>query len=523
MASRRCAASIPALIQRRSRPFQSNPDTRAVGVTPFPFNAAKISERLPVRFQIVQLDPGLMNNLTIHLWPTAKISPYTRSPRKNDHAVDRMVAALREFGPKIPLLVRSRVEPADEISGVSAAALPRQADATTSGDPKPDVVDLVDGHLRLKAAQKLGITELPVIFCDEFTPAQVKAFRLLVNRSATWAEWDMDLLALEFEELSKLDYDLSFTGFDGPEIDNLMFRADPADEPDPLPEAPATAVSRLGDTWLCGSHRIRCGDATSAEDVGLLFATGQPVLMVSDPPYGTEYNPMWREEAGLGRQRQTGIVTNDDRADWTAAYMLFPGNVAYIWHAGVYADVVAAGLKDAGFAIRSQIIWTKPNFVLSRGDYHWQHEPCCYAVREGKPSNWCGDRKQSTVWEVENLNPVGGNRDEAATGHGTQKPIEVMRRPILNNTERGAIVYDPFLGSGTTLIAAELTERICYGLEIEPAYVDVIVRRWEQLTGKPATLESSARTFAEVQAERYDIVSSGEVDAAEEALHAAAV
>src|SRR5262245_35544674 len=183
--------------------------------------------------------------------------------------------------------------------------------------------------------------------------------------------------------------------------------------------------------------------------------------MVTDPPYGVEYDPMWREEAGLGPQRQTGPVSNDDRVDWTPAYQLFPGHVAYVWHAGVHAVEVAAGLSRAEFEVRSQIIWAKQHFAMSRGHYHWQHEPCWYAVRNGRPSRWRGDRKQSTIWNVPNLNPMGGDRAEPKTGHGTQKPVELMRRPILNHTERGEVVYDPFLGSGTTLIAAEQTGRVC--------------------------------------------------------------
>jgi DNA modification methylase len=224
--------------------------------------------------------------------------------------------------------------------------------------------------------------------------------------------------------------------------------------------------------------------------------------MVSDPPYGVQLDPQWRERAGLGRQRQTGTIPNDDRVDWTAAYRLFTGDVAYVWHAGVHATEVAAGLTTADFRIRAQIIWVKQHFALGRGDYHWCHEPCWYAVREGKSSNWCGDRTQSTVWQIANLNPFGGLRQEEATGHGAQKPVELMRRPILNNTVRGDIVYDPFLGSGTTLIAAASTDRICYGLDIDSRYVDVIVQRWQRFTGQVAVLEADSRSFDEIAAQR---------------------
>ena len=409
--------------------------------------------------------------MQIEIWPVGKLVPYFRNPRNNDHAIERMVASITEFGFKIPILARS------------------------SGE-------VVDGHLRLKAAQKMGMTEVSVILCDEWSEAQVKAFRLMVNRSATWADWDLELVAQEMFDLKSLDFDLDLTGFDPGEIDDFLFR-DPQDPPEEdVPEISGEPITRTGDLWICGSHRVLCGDATSAEDVARLLGSATPLLMVTDPPYGVEYDPGWRERAGLGKQRQTGTVANDDRADWTSAYRLFSGDVCYVWHAGIHAAEVAAGLEASGFQIRSQIIWAKQHFALSRGDYHWQHEPCWYAVRSGKSSNWCGDRTQSTLWQVANLNPFGRTEQEEATGHGTQKPVELMRRPILNHTARGDIVYDPFLGSGTTLMAAEMTERSCFGLDIDPRYVDLVVKRWERLTGKQTRLEGDGRTFHEVTAER---------------------
>jgi len=407
--------------------------------------------------------------MTISHWPLGQFVRYGRNPRKNDDAVDRMAASIREFGFKIPILVRSNGE-------------------------------VVDGHLRLKAAQKLGLTELPVILCDEWTEAQVKAFRLLVNRSVTWADWDTELVALEIQELQAMDFDLSLTGFDPMEVDDFLIGdVDPIEED--VPEPSPDVITRLGDLWICGGHRVLCGDATSEDAVRHLLGTTIPKLMVTDPPYSVKYDPLWRERAGLGRQRQRGVVANDDRVDWTEAYLLFAGDVAYVWHAGVHAAEVATGLEAAGFRVRAQIIWSKQHFALGRGDYHWQHEPCYYAIREDKSSHWCGDRTQSTVWRIANLNPFGGSQEEA-TGHGTQKPVELMRRPILNNTVRGDTVYDPFLGSGTTLIAAAGTDRTCYGLEIDPRYVDVIVRRWQKFSGQAAVLEIDGRTFDQMTAER---------------------
>lgn len=208
-------------------------------------------------------------------------------------------------------------------------------------------------------------------------------------------------------------------------------------------------------------------------------------LMVTDPPYGVKYDPSWREGCDLGvGKRSKGKVLNDDKADWTETWRLFGGNIAYVWHGGLHTSTVENSLVTAGFQMRAQIIWAKQHFVLSRGDYHWMHEPCWYAVRKGAKGKWTGDRKQSTVWQIKNNNSFGNSEKEETVGHGTQKPVECMRLPIQNNSEKGEIVYDPFLGSGTTLIAAEKMERICYGMELSPEYVDIIVKRWEDFTGQ---------------------------------------
>ncbi len=342
-----------------------------------------------------------------------------------------------------------------------------------------------------------------MILCDDWNDAQVKAFRLMVNRSATWAQFDLDAVTLEIQELKGLDFDLDLTGFDRIEIDRFLF----ADQTEPdVKEPVGEPVTRLGDLWILDRHRVLCGDATNSEATSRLLQSATPSLMVTDPPYGTLLDPTWRERAGLGQQRQTGSVPNDDRADWSEALKHFRGNVAYVFHGGLHSGEVAVGLEGCGLQIRAQIIWLKQNHAIGRGDFHWKHEPAYYCVRKGKQSNWCGDRNQSTVWEIKNLNPFGGSSEDATTGHGTQKPIELMRRPILNNSRRGDIIYDPFLGSGTTLIAAQLTDRICYGLDIAPHYIDVIVRRWQKLTGHPATLENDGRTFDQIAEERKSTI-----------------
>ena len=220
----------------------------------------------------------------------------------------------------------------------------------------------------------------------------------------------------------------------------------------------------------------------------------KPHLLVADPPYGVDYRPDWRGRAGVNANTgKMGRVTNDDRADWREAWALFPGDVAYVWHAGRFASTVQASLEASGFEIRAQIIWAKDRFALSRGHYHYQHEPCWYAARG--TAHWKGDRSQSTLWNIP-------SREDRGHGHGTQKPVECMRRPMLNNSSPGQAVYEPFCGSGTSIIAAETIGRSCHAIEISPAYVDVAITRWQEFTGKTATLAEDGRSFAEVTAER---------------------
>jgi DNA modification methylase len=388
--------------------------------------------------------------LTVEQWPVTRLIPYSRNPRKNDAAVDQMCAAIREFGFRIPVVARS------------------------DGS-------VIDGHLRLKAAQRLGLDQVPVALADDLTEAQIKAFRLLANRSAAWAEWDYELLALELQDLKGLDFDLALTGFDAGELRSLLEDAPSTGLTDEnaVPETPSAPVTKPGDLILLGPHRLLCGDATKAEDVRRLLGDVRPRLMVTDPPYGVDYDPTWRNEAGVSTTKRTGKVANDDRADWREAWALFPGDTAYIWHAAVHATTVAESLIACGFDIRAQIVWSKSRFALGRGDYHWQHEPCWYSVRKGARSNWQGARDQSTLWSI-----AAAGAEDAATPHGTQKPVEAMRRPIVNNSARGDLVYEPFCGSGTTLIAAETVGRACLAMELEPAYCDVIVARWQEFTGK---------------------------------------
>jgi DNA modification methylase len=340
-------------------------------------------------------------------------------------------------------------------------------------------------------------------------------FRLIVNRSVTWADWDEELLGLELQDLQSMDFDLSLTGFNAPEIDGLL-AVDEEEKANAAPPVPKVPASRAGELWVLGPHRVLCGDSTNAEAVARLLGERKPRLMVTDPPYGIELDSEWRDRAGLNglgaaepsylKQRTRGhtetTISGDTRADWSEAFALVPGlDVAYVWHASKFTREVLDGLLRIGFVHHQQIIWDKGRTVLTRTHYWFQHEPCWYVRRKNAP--WYGKAgENSTIWSSPSPKFIMGGSGEEKFDHPTQKPVELMRRPILNHLRRGELVYEPFLGSGTTLAAAELTGRVCYGLELDPKYVDVVVGRWQQLSGKAATLDGDGRTFEEIRAER---------------------
>jgi DNA modification methylase len=299
--------------------------------------------------------------------------------------------------------------------------------------------------------------------------------------------WDVKML----KELQAAGVDLS--GFWSDAEFEELFSTRPEGNENAVIEPGPTDIAR-GELFELDDHRLLCGDATSAEDVARLVGSQTPALMTTDPPYGVSYDPAWRHRVNPDQRTAVGTVTGDDRAEWAAAWRLFRGSIAYVWHAGVKAAIVAKDLEATGFTIRSQIIWVKQHFALSRGDYHWQHEPAWYAVR-GKGA-WRGDRCQTTVWDVPNLNPLGGSRDDenAVTGHGTQKPVRLFEIPITNHTGVGEAVYDPFSGSGTAIIAAERLGRRSLAMEIDPKYVQVAVTRWETLTGGKARRQQGPGT-----------------------------
>jgi DNA modification methylase len=410
--------------------------------------------------------------------PIESLRPYARNPRTHsDDQVAKIAASIVEFGWTMPILV-------------------------------DDNREIIAGHGRHLAASRLGLAEVPVIRLAHLSPEQVRAYRIADNKLTELSAWNDEWLALEMHELNGVGFDLALTGFGDVELDRLLAALDEEQpitaldgEDDDAPEPPAQPVSRVGDLWQLGGHRLLCGDATHATDVERLLAGEKPHLMVTDPPYGIDYDPDWRNRAERANGKPIGgsaigRVANDDRADWAEAYKLFPGDVAYVWHpAGARQVEFFHSLVAAGFEIRMQIIWAKSHFPIGRGNYHVQHEPCWYAVRKGRTAHWQGARDQSTLWQI-------AKPSKNETGHSTQKPVECMRRPMVNNSAAGDAVYDPFVGSGTTLIAAETTGRRVYALEIAPQYVDVAVLRWQQATGKQATLDGDGRTFDAIAAER---------------------
>jgi DNA modification methylase len=344
---------------------------------------------------------------------------------------------------------------------------------------------ILAGNATVEAAAAAGLTRVKVVDTEPdtlvavrrtgLTAAQKARLALYDNRAAELAEGWHDAVLKELQA-------------SGVSLDGLWTAAELADllaagthegltDPDAIPELRPTSIV-AGDLFELGRHRLLCGDSTRGADVARLLGNVKPILMVTDPPYGVEYDPSWRAKAGVNKNRQKlGTVANDGQADWTPAWELFPGDIAYVWHAGRRASEVQASIECADFEIRSQVIWRKDRFALSRGHYHWQHEPCWYAVRKGKTGRWSGDRSQTTVWDI----PA---REDGGHGHGTQKPVECMSRPMRNHDAPD--VYEPFSGSGTSIIAAEQLGRACYAMEITPAYVQMAVDRWEAFTGQKA-------------------------------------
>jgi hypothetical protein len=385
-----------------------------------------------------------MTKLNFETWPIERLTEYARNPRKNDHAVDKIAAAIKEFGFRVPVVAKS--------DGL-----------------------VVDGHLRLKAAKKLGMAEVPVILADDMTEAQIKAFRISVNRMAEFAEWDNDLLALEFAELTDMGFDLDLTGFTADEIDALtpvQVEEGLTDE-DAVPDVPVDPVTRVGDVWIIGKHRLMCGDSESTDAIDKLLAGAVPNAVITDPPYGIgidgqkksvtknpKHNRKHHEHKGWDSQRPDASIFS---------YLVALGVPTVIWGGNYFADLLPA--------TRGWLYWSKgqDGLSMSDGELAW--------TTEDKPL------RSKTV----NRGALRGSV------HPTQKPVEVIEfsADYLKVPQKGAIL-DLFSGSGTLCIVCEKTDRRAFMMERDAGYCDVIVKRWQDFTGKIATHAETGEPFAEV-------------------------
>lgn len=373
----------------------------------------------------------------------SEVKPYDKNPRKNDVSVDKVANSIKEFGFKVPIVL-----------------------------DKNNVI--VCGHTRYKAAKKLGMKVVPCVVADDLTDEQIKAYRLADNKVGEESEWDLDLLGMELDNI--LDIDMEQFGF------AIMEEEDEVEEDNYDKPAPESPQSKIGDIYQLGRHRVMCGDSTKLEDVRKLVGGCQIDMLLTDPPYGVSYT---------GKTKDALTIENDAKSDdefipfLEAAFkaadnVMKPGAVFYIWHADSKAYVFRIACQMIGWEIRQVLIWVKNSMVLGRQDYQWKHEPCLYGWKNGAGHLWASDRKQTTVLEFA--------KPTANKEHPTMKPIALFDYQIKNNTKGGDAVLDLFGGSGTTVIACEQNGRNAYVMEYDPKYVDVIIDRWETLTGEKAVL-----------------------------------
>lgn len=397
-----------------------------------------------------------------------KLIPYVNNARTHsDEQVAQIAASIREFGFNNPVLI---------------------AEDDT----------IIAGHGRVMAARKLNLSEVPCLRLSHLTETQRKAYILADNKLALNAGWENNLLSLELTELADSGFDITLTGFTQEEMDALkpIEVTEGLTDEDAVPDVPEEPVTRMGDVWLLGKHRLMCGDSTSIEALETL-CSGQLVDMwLTDPPYNVAYE---------GKTKDALTIKNDSMGDsefrqflrdcYVAAdAVMKPGAVFYIWHADLEGYNFRGAANDAGWKVRQCLVWKKQTMVMGRQDYHWKHEPCLYGWKDGAGHLWASDRKQTTILEFDRPSRNGE--------HPTMKPVALFEYQMLNNTKGGDIVLDSFGGSGTTLVAAEKNGRVSRLMELDPKYCDVIVKRWQDFTGKKATLESDGREFDEVGKKR---------------------
>lgn len=396
-------------------------------------------------------------------YPVDKLIPYARNSRThNDEQIAQIVASIKEFGFTNPILIG-----ADDV--------------------------IIAGHGRLLAAQRMGLKEVPVVRLPHLTETQRRALVIADNKIALNAGWNEEMLALEMKELEDMDFNLDILGFSEDELKELEAFGEPEvegkTEDDDVPEVPDEAVTKPGDVWILGEHRLLCGDSTLYDDVKKLMQNDIATMIFTDPPYNVNYGSSMKDSiryhAGtLGGRK----IMNDNLGDGFAQFLtdslsnllMFSQGAAYVCMSSselhtLYNAFIAAGGKWSTF-----IIWAKNTFTLGRADYQRQYEPILYGWNAKQKHYWCGDRDQSDVWEY--------NKPVKNDLHPTMKPVELVERAILNSSKLGEIVLDGFGGSGSTLIAAEKTGRKARLMELDPKFCDVIIRRWEEYTGNKAQL-----------------------------------
>lgn len=391
----------------------------------------------------------------IEIWDISRLIPYARNSRTHSDAqISQLAASIKEWGWTVPILI-------DETGMIIA------------------------GHGRLAAAQKLNYKQVPVVIASNWSEEKKRAYVIADNKLALNAGWDTELLALEIQELKATDFNLSILGFTDEELNNLIpiNVTEGLTDEDAVPEPPPEPITKPGDIWILGKHRLMCGDSTSIDHLEKLCDGRQVDMWLTDPPYNVAYE---------GKTKDALTIKNDSMDDekfrqflrdaYTAAdAVMKAGAVFYIWHADSEGYNFRGAAKDAGWKVRQCLIWKKSTIVMGRQDYHWKHEPCLYGWKEGAGHLWAADRKQTTILEFD--------KPSRSVEHPTMKPVALFEYQMLNNTKGGDIILDSFGGSGTTLVAAEKNGRIAYVMELDPKYCDVIVKRWEEFTGKKALLE----------------------------------
>ena len=401
--------------------------------------------------------------------PVERLVPYARNPRNNAKAIDAVKASIAEFGFRQPIVV-------DE-----------------------NMVVIV-GHTRLEAAKALGLMAVPVHVAEGLTPAQARAYRLMDNRSHENAEWDDELLKLEFGDLKLDGFDLDLTGFDADQLSELLAgeAVEGLTDPDDAPAPPDESTSRSGDLWILGDHRVLCGDATVFSDVERLMGGTLADMAFCDPPYNVDYGNKGTEKSpGKGRR-----ILNDALGDAFAKFLeaactnllAVTKGACYVCMSSSELHTLQRAWLDAGGKWSTFVIWAKNAFTLGRSDYQRQYEPILYGWKAGAEHFWCGARDQGDVWHHD--------KPRVNDLHPTMKPVELVERAIRNSSKSRDIVLDLFGGSGTTLIACERAGRAARLMELDPKYVDVIVTRWQDFTGKAATLHGEGSNFEDVKAKR---------------------